>query len=272
MSSRVGGPTADAPARPPTPAWRGLAGPVLVGLLAGLLSGLFGVGGGILLVPGLVLVLGMEQRRAHGTSLAAIVPIAIAGVIGYAVHRSVDLPAAALLALGSAGGAVLGARLLNRLPARALQLAFGGLLVVTAVRLFLAGHGAAASRPLTIGVAAGLVVIGVAAGVLAGLLGVGGGIILVPALVLLLGVSDALAKGTSLLVIIPTALVGSVQNVRAGNADLPAALTAGLAGAVSAVAGAVVAVHLDPAVSRALFGLLLVAAAAQLVLKRAEPS
>lgn len=247
---------------------RGLAAPVLVGLLAGFLSGLFGVGGGILLVPGLMIVLGMEQRRAHGTSLAAIVPIAVAGVIGYAVHRSVDLPAAALLALGSAGGAVAGARLLDRLPGRALQLAFGGLLVLTAVRLFLAGDGARASRPLTVGLAAGLVVIGVAAGVLAGLLGVGGGIVMVPALVLLLGSSDVLAKGTSLAVIIPTALVGTVQNARAGNADVPAAVTAGLAGAASAAAGAVVAVRLDPTLSRALFGLLLVVAAAQLILNR----
>ena len=58
---------------------------VLVGLAAGFLSGLFGVGGGVLMVPALVLVLGMGQRLAHGTSLAAIVPIALAGVLGYAL-------------------------------------------------------------------------------------------------------------------------------------------------------------------------------------------
>ena len=69
---------------------------VVVGLAAGFLSGLFGVGGGVLMVPGLVLVLGMGQRLAHGTSLAAIVPIAVAGVAGYALAGEVDWLAAAV--------------------------------------------------------------------------------------------------------------------------------------------------------------------------------
>ncbi|MGH2711342.1 MAG: TSUP family transporter, partial [Actinomycetota bacterium] len=68
-----------------------------IGAAAGLLSGLFGVGGGIVLVPGLVLFGRMEQRRAHATSLAAIVPIALAAVIGYALDDAVHWAAAALL-------------------------------------------------------------------------------------------------------------------------------------------------------------------------------
>src|SRR4051794_29643170 len=71
--------------------------PIVVGLVAGLLSGIFGVGGGILIVPGLVLALGMQQRLAHGTSLAAIIPIAAAGLSGYAVAGEVDWLAALLL-------------------------------------------------------------------------------------------------------------------------------------------------------------------------------
>lgn len=238
---------------------------MVVGLLAGFLSGLFGVGGGILLVPGFVLLLGMDQRLAHGTSLAAILPIALAGVVGYAAHGSVDLPAGALLALGAAGGAVLGTVLLDRLPLRVLRLGFALLMVAAALRLFSApdtGHG---SRSVNLAVAVALVAIGAGAGLLAGLLGVGGGIVMVPGLVLLLGVSDVLAKGTSLLVIIPTALAGTARNLSAGNTDLPVATAAGLSGAVSAVAGSLVAVHLDPKVSRILFALLLIAAAWQLL-------
>src|SRR5687767_9095664 len=82
-----------------------LAGAAAVGILAGFLSGLFGVGGGILIVPGLIVVMRMGQRLAHGTSLAAIVPIAALAVLGYALERSVDWPAAVLIAAGAAGGA-----------------------------------------------------------------------------------------------------------------------------------------------------------------------
>jgi uncharacterized membrane protein YfcA len=241
---------------------------VAVGLLAGFLSGVFGVGGGILLVPGFVLLLEMEQRLAHGTSLAAILPIAVAGVVGYAAHGSVDLPAAALLALGAAGGAVVGTRLLDRLPFAALRLAFGVLMIAAAIRLFSASEAGAGSRPLTLTAAIALIAIGAGAGLLAGLLGVGGGIVMVPGLVLLLGISDVLAKGTSLLVIIPTALAGTARNVAAGNTDVPVAVAAGLAGAAAAFPGSVLAIHLDPSLSRALFALLLVVAAAQLLLRR----
>ena len=70
----------------------------VVGLLAGFLAGLFGVGGGILIVPGLVLAAHMTQRLAHGTSLAAVVPISVASLITYAAHDNVDWNVALWLA------------------------------------------------------------------------------------------------------------------------------------------------------------------------------
>ena len=88
-----------------------------VGLLAGLMSGLFGVGGGTVIVPLLVLILGFDQRLAAGTSLAAIVPTATVGVISYAVHDSVAWIPALILAVGAVGGAQLGTWLLPRVAA-----------------------------------------------------------------------------------------------------------------------------------------------------------
>lgn len=79
----------------------GLVRAALLGLAAGFLSGLFGVGGGILIVPVLVLALGMNQRLAHGTSLAAVLPIAASGLIGFAVEDSVDWPVALALTAGA---------------------------------------------------------------------------------------------------------------------------------------------------------------------------
>ena len=92
-----------------------------IGLLAGLLSGLFGVGGGTVIVPFLVLLLRFDQRLAAGTSLAAIVPTATVGVISYAVHGSVAWIPALLLAAGAVVGAQIGTWLLPRLSLTVLR-------------------------------------------------------------------------------------------------------------------------------------------------------
>lgn len=247
---------------------RGPAGPIIVGLLAGGLAGLFGVGGGILIVPGLVLISRMGQRRAHATSLAAIVPIALAGVAGYALDGAVDWPAAGLLAAGSVAGAAIGTRLLRTLPEVVLGRAFGAFMLASAIAFLFHLHGGAGRGALDVSLVALLVGAGVATGVLAGVLGVGGGILLIPVLVLGFGLPDAVAKGTSLAVIIPTALAGTVRNVRAGLTDVRAALIVGLAGVASAFLGSRLAIDLPPRVSGALFAALLVVVAARLLWTR----
>jgi len=111
-----------------------------------------------------------------------------------------------------------------------------------------------------------LVLVGALAGALAGLLGVGGGIVMVPGLVFLASVSQAVAKGTSLVVIIPTALVGTARNLHREDVDLGVATAAGAAGVVSSFGASFLSVRLDPLLSAVLFGLLLVAMAARLLL------
>lgn len=238
----------------------------VVGAVAGALSGLFGVGGGIVIVPGLVLLGRMEQRRAHATSLAAIVPIAVAGAAGYALEGAVDWPAAAVLVVGAAAGTLAGTQFLRRLPDRALRVIFALFMVAAAVSLPFEATGTVERGDLDTVTVAVLLGVGAIAGVMAGLLGVGGGIVMVPALVLLLSLSQPVAKGTSLAVIIPTALVGSVRNVRGGDADLGVAASAGLAGVVFGFAASLISVRLDPLLSAVLFGTLLLAMAARLLL------
>ena len=102
-----------------------------------------------------------------------------------------------------------------------------------------------------------LVVFGAAAGVLAGLLGVGGGVLLVPFLVLAVGMTQHEAEATSLLVILPTALTASLALRRRHIGDLPIALAVGAVGAVGAVAGVLLALALDADVLRLVFAALL---------------
>lgn len=224
------------------------------------------MGGGILIVPTLVLILGMPQRLAHGTSLAAIVPIALSGVIGFAVEDAVDWPVAAILVVGAAVGAVIGTRLLHALPARVLTYAFLVVLVATSVRLVFDRSEATGRTELDVAMAIGLVVLGVLSGTLAGLLGVGGGIILVPGMVLLFSIPSAVAKGTSLAVIIPTALVATWRNLAAQNADLRAGAVVGLSGMVSSFLASKISIGLDERVSKALFAGLVVFTAVRLAI------
>jgi uncharacterized membrane protein YfcA len=117
---------------------RGRPGQFLaVGVLSGLFSGLLGVGGGIVIVPLLVIVAGMSQHRAHATSLAAIVPIAAVGAITFAAEGEVDAGVALLLAAGSLLGAPAGARWMAGMSEGALKTWFGSLVAVVGVVMIL---------------------------------------------------------------------------------------------------------------------------------------
>ena len=238
----------------------------LVGIAAGFLSGMFGVGGGILIVPGLVLVAKMDQRIAHGTSLAAVLPISAASLVTYWSHDHVDWRVSGCLAIGALMGAVLGTKLLNVLPHRTLAVAFAGILVVTAIRLYLPLD-PGVRGVLDFGTIAALIAIGVATGILAGLLGVGGGVIMVPAMMMLLHLPAAVAKGTSVAVIIPTSLMGTYRNRTKKNVDLRAATIVGLGGIPSAIVGGWISARMSDSVSNILFASLLLVVAIRLVLQ-----
>lgn len=268
--------TVDPAATPTTaasPRPRGALGRAIgVGIAAGFLSGLFGVGGGILMVPAMVILLGVEQKRASGTSLAAVLPIALASLVGYVGDDKVDWPVAACLVAGALGGAVLGTWFLHRLPQRAVGIAFAVLLVASAVRMIVDHSNADGRGVLSVVGVVALVVVGFASGVLAGLLGVGGGIVMVPAMVLGLGVPAAIAKGTSLAVIVPTAVMGTWRNRATRNVDLRLAVTLGLAGTVSAYAGSKVSVGMGERTSAALFAALLVVVSVRMILQLRRPA
>lgn len=255
-------PTSSRPSR--VPHW---AKCIFIGLLAGLLSGLFGVGGGTVIVPLLILLCRFDQRLAAGTSLAAILPTAVVGVVSYAANGSVAWLAALLLAVGAVAGAQVGTWLLPRLPLRVLQWGFVAFLAVVIVNLFLVIPTRDADLVIGWGEGLGLLAVGIVTGILAGLLGVGGGVVVVPALILLFGASDLIAKGTSLLMMIPTALSGTIGNVRRRNVDLKAAAWVAVGSCATTVLGAYLARVLDASVATPLFALFLVVIATQLAMK-----
>ncbi len=106
-----------------------------IGLVAGAFGALFGVGGGIVIVPLLVLVLAIDQRRASATSLAAILITSIAGAATYALHGEVKPGAAAVVGLPAVVGVLAGTSLQQRVPLRVLAYGFALLLAIVGVRL-----------------------------------------------------------------------------------------------------------------------------------------
>jgi uncharacterized membrane protein YfcA len=117
----------------------------------------------------------------------------------------------------------------------------------------------------------GFLALGLFAGAMAAALGVGGGIIFVPALVIVAGFDQHLAQGTSLAIILPTAIVSTLVHARAGRVVWPVAIPIGVAGLIGALLGARAAIALDPELLRRLFGILLVVIAARMLLRARRP-
>jgi uncharacterized protein len=107
-----------------------------IGLASGFLSALFGVGGGLLVVPMLVLLMGLTTRAATATSLAAIGITSVAGVVSFAILESVDWGAAALVGFPALFGSLAGVQLQHRVSSRMLTRLFAGFVAVVGVLLF----------------------------------------------------------------------------------------------------------------------------------------
>lgn len=194
---------------------------LLAGALAGVAAGTFGVGGGLVLIPLLTGVFGFTQHRAHGTSLAVIGFTALASIAVYGAFSKVEWLTALLVAITSVLTARYGARLAVRLTSRGLARTFAAFLIVVALRLLWKAPGTHQA-----GFHQGLpglgfdLVLGSAIGVVSGLMGVGGGILAVPAFTLVLGMTQQLAQGTSLAIIAVTAPAGAIEHHRHGNVVL----------------------------------------------------
>jgi uncharacterized membrane protein YfcA len=170
------------------------------------------------MVPLMVGLAGLQQKQAHGTSLVALVFTGLVGAATYATKGQVDVVAAALLAVTATLTARFGARWAHVLPEWRLKRYFGAFLLVVAVillvRPWLTGSSSPAG-PWTKAVV--LLSTGAFAGFLSGMMGVGGGSIMVPAMILLAGFPQVLAQGSSLLAMVPAGASGALTHWRLGN-------------------------------------------------------
>jgi len=192
----------------------------LIGLIAGGFGALVGLGGGVIMVPLLVGWARLDQHRAHGTSLFAVAGTATVGVISYATGGRVDFAAAGLLTVTAMAAARYGAAYTTRLDAAKLKRIFAYFLIITALVLPFKSqlpHVAAGGAGLTSWLI--LLAAGALAGFLSGLLGIGGGSVMVPALVLGAGLPQQLAQGTALAAMVLPSFIGAYTHWRLGHVD-----------------------------------------------------
>ncbi len=223
--------------RPP-PAAKGVIVPLvtanlralIIGVASGFFGSLVGLGGGVVLIPLLTMWAGLQQHRAHATSLVAVVFTGILGGAAYATGNAVDwrlsIYIAAAATLMAIGAVVYSARVLVGF----LKKLFGGLLIVTAISLPLGAEFVGAGLTGSMRVPAALL-LGALSGSLTGLLGIGGGSLIVPMLVLVFGLDQHTAQGTSLAVMIPAGIAGTIVHLanRRVETNIVVALVAGVA-------------------------------------------
>jgi uncharacterized protein len=198
---------------------------VVLGLFVGVAVGLLGVGGGIVLVPALVYLLCYDQHLAQGTSLFILLPpIGLGALREYWKNGQVDLRAGILCAVGFLLGGYFGGLIAVPLPSRDLRGIFGFFLILSAILLWRNVRSAPAATPnaatadaQNLARSLGITFVATLCGVAAGLVGIGGGVVLVPLLGLLFGFSQHRAQGTSLVALIPpTGLLAFLAYAKAG--------------------------------------------------------
>lgn len=162
----------------------------------------------------------MPQIKAHATSLVAVMFTGIAGGLAYLQHGSVDWRAALSLSLGAIITAHLGVRFAHSLPERRLKQAFGAFMLVVSVLVVVKAYLHGDARQMAFWPrAAILIATGLGTGFLSGMMGVGGGSFMIPGMVLLAGMDQRVAQGTSLMAMIPASFVGALTHYRLGNVE-----------------------------------------------------
>jgi len=248
----------------PAPGRSGLLA-AATGAGGGFFSGLTGVGGGAIMVPLMTGVLRMRQHTAHGTSLVVIIFAAGASAAVYGLREGIAWALVASLLPASVAGAYTGARVVQHVPAMRLRQVFGVFVLLLGLRLLLFPGIEPLLTVSGVREVLASAAIGFAGGFLSGALGVGGGAIFVPALVLILGAGQHEAQGASLCVIVAAALVGAATHRRHGSIDMHVARWVAMTAVPAGMFGAWVASGLHAATLQRVFAAVAVAVGIQVL-------
>jgi len=249
----------------------------LAGFLIGAVAAMAGVGGGVFIVPLLTPAFSFSPAHAVGTSLTVIVFTAVAATVGYSRQKRIYYKTGLLLAVLTVPGAVLGAYLTVILPASLLGLIFGVFLVLVAVQMIAGGglgkRGADGSVSSEAELftsrkrLAGGILLAFFGGLASGLLGIGGGAVLVPIMVLVLLMPIHVAVATSMFTMILTSLSGVAQHFALGNVNIEFALLIAVGSVFGAQLGAYTSKRVSGRNLRRIFAVVLIIVSVQMIIK-----
>jgi uncharacterized protein len=255
---------------------------LLLGVCAGVMAGMFGIGGGVVMVPAMIVFMHFTLVQANGTSLAALMmPVGILAVIAYYKEDLLDIKVAAILAFGLLVGVLFGAKLALVLPANILKQIYGLFLLWVSWRFFEVQR--ILAKKFNIGAKSLpkiyndkiekklpfylLIPFGIIAGVLSGLFGIGGGLVMVPMMVTFMNFNTKKAVGTSLgALLLPVALPGVITYYNAGQLNIPASalLAAGLV--VGSIIGAKITISLPTQIVKRVYAVFLLVMSLQFII------
>lgn len=241
-----------------------------IGLVAGVFAGFFGVGGGIIVIPLLLLFFPVDQRQVSITSLVAIIPTSVVAATAFLLSGSVpfnQIVFGLIIAIGSMITAPLGTWALRTWNTVIVRWIFIAVLFSAAIQVLLVLPDRESHLEWSIPTIAGLFVVGVFMGFVAGLLGVGGGILAIPLLVLGFGVSDLTAKALSLIAMAPAAITGTIGSARAGAVNWRAGISLGIPMSVASIIGVWLATITPAEWANPLLSALLIYAVIQLAIR-----
>jgi len=265
---------------------------LVIGLLTGLMSGCFGVGGGILCTPLVRIFLNIDPHVAVGTTMALIIPTSVAGAINYIKRKQFDQVMAAKLAPTAVIGTVAGAAATQYVEGQVLMLLFALLVCIAGVDLsFSIGDNLKKQRDKEAAEKGGIneetfvvsgdtraaggfgpYIVGMAAGLFAGFFGVGGGFLMVPCLLYFYRFSVKAAFGTSLIVIAAVSIPGTLSHFAMMHVDIPLALLMIASSIPGSLAGSALALKLKDSFLRRGFGVIMLIMSVVLAMRELLPS
>ena len=253
----------------------------IIGIIAGVMAGMFGIGGGVVMVPSLIAVMQYSLVQANGTSLAALMmPVGIFAVIAYKKNDLLDVKVAIVLAFGLLLGVLFGAKLALSLPTNILKQLYGGFLLWICWRFFEMTdilkrrfkfelniskqeiESQEIKMPLPL-----LIVFGIFAGVLSGLFGIGGGLVMVPIMITFMHFNPKKAVGTSLgALLLPVAFPGVLMYYKAGQLNIPAAAMLAIGLVLGSIIGAKITITLPAPIIKKVYALFLLVMGLQFII------
>ena len=243
---------------------------IFLGTLVGIVAAFFGIGGGVLFVPILILLFNYDTKVAIGTSLLAVFITSLSSVAAYAKRRRINYRLGLMLETASIPGAILGAYLVTVMPVDTLRTIFSFFLFLLATKLMLKRKKHYEKKSIGVRSRSALIkaeALSFIAGMLSAMLGIGGGVLKVPVMLLVLDVPVHKATATSSFMVAITSFVGLTQHILHGYVDF----TAGLLLGMGAILGAQIGIYLSDRtkleILRRLFAVLLMAIAIELLLK-----